>query len=147
MFSESEVEYLKTQRLARLATVSNKGQPDVVPVGFEFDGKYFWVGSGTQEIFLQTAKYFNVKNGNEKVALVIDDLLSTNPWKPRSIKIYGIAGVTEHDGRMGPGKYLRIIPKISWSMGLGQSDFDPETHTYKPSKGSWRVKTVHRDAK
>jgi pyridoxamine 5'-phosphate oxidase family protein len=45
MFSEPEVTYLKSQRLARIATVSKKGQPDVVPVGLEFDGNIFWVGS------------------------------------------------------------------------------------------------------
>ncbi|HEX9196809.1 MAG TPA: pyridoxamine 5'-phosphate oxidase family protein [Candidatus Bathyarchaeia archaeon] len=42
---------MKSQRLARIATVSNKGQPDVVPVGFEFDGQYFWVGSHSRDIF------------------------------------------------------------------------------------------------
>jgi len=72
MFSEAESQYLKSQRLARIATVSSKGQPDVVPVGFEFDGKYFWVGSHSQDIFHQTLKYHNVKNGNKLVALTID---------------------------------------------------------------------------
>ncbi len=52
MFSEPEVEYLKSQRLARIATVSSKGQPDVVPVAFEFDGKYFYVGSHSQAFFI-----------------------------------------------------------------------------------------------
>ena len=43
-FTEDEVAYLKSQPLARLATVDADGQPDVVPVGFEFDGTYFYVG-------------------------------------------------------------------------------------------------------
>jgi pyridoxamine 5'-phosphate oxidase family protein len=45
IFSHKEVEYLKSQRLASIATasVSSKEedrsiQPDVVPVGFDFDG-------------------------------------------------------------------------------------------------------------
>ncbi len=79
MFSEPEIQYLKSQRLARIATVSKKGQPDVVPVGFEFDGKYFYVGSHSQDIFHQTLKYKNVKNGNNLVALTIDDLGSIDP--------------------------------------------------------------------
>jgi pyridoxamine 5'-phosphate oxidase family protein len=49
MFSEREIEYLKSQRLARIATatvplVEKDGgtiQTDVVPVGFDFDGDYF----------------------------------------------------------------------------------------------------------
>jgi pyridoxamine 5'-phosphate oxidase family protein len=40
-FSDEEVAYLRSQRLARLATVAPDGQPDVVPVGFEFDGRSF----------------------------------------------------------------------------------------------------------
>ncbi len=98
--------------MARIATVSRKGQPDVVPVGFEFDGKYFWVGSHSQDIFHRTLKYHNVKNGNKSVALTIDDLESIDPWKPRLIKVYGIAEVLDHQGRFGPGKYLRVTPKI-----------------------------------
>ena len=89
MFSGPETQYLKSQRLARLATALNKGQPDVVPVGFEFYGKYFWVGSYSQDIFHGTLKYHNVKNGNKFVALTIDDLESIDPWKPRAIKVYG----------------------------------------------------------
>ena len=41
MFSSQEVAYLHTQRLARIATVSAHTQPDVAPVGFEFDGNAF----------------------------------------------------------------------------------------------------------
>jgi pyridoxamine 5'-phosphate oxidase family protein len=37
-FTEEEITYLRTQRLARIATVSADGQPDVAPVGYQFDG-------------------------------------------------------------------------------------------------------------
>jgi pyridoxamine 5'-phosphate oxidase family protein len=37
-FTEEEIAYLRSQPLARLATLDRDGQPDVVPVGFEFDG-------------------------------------------------------------------------------------------------------------
>jgi pyridoxamine 5'-phosphate oxidase family protein len=44
-FSDSEVAYLGgSQRLACLATVARDGQPDVVPVSFEFDGQRIYVG-------------------------------------------------------------------------------------------------------
>ncbi len=118
MFSEPEVKYLKSQRLTRFGTVSESGQPDVVPVSFEFDGTYFWVGSHSQDIFLRSHKYKNVKNGNNKVSLVIDDLVSVDPWKPRMIRIYGTAEVEDHSGMFGPGKYLKIKPKVSWSFGI-----------------------------
>jgi len=44
MFSDEEISYIKSQHLARLATVGPDGQPDVVPVGFDFDGTYFYCG-------------------------------------------------------------------------------------------------------
>jgi len=51
ILSQKEIEYLKTQRLARIATAAARSsderasiQPDVVPVGFDFDGNYFYVG-------------------------------------------------------------------------------------------------------
>ena len=134
MFSKTEVQYLKTQHLARIGTVSGKGQPDVVPVGFEFDGTYFWIGSHSQEIFHRTRKYLNVRNGNKLVALAIDDMESITPWKPRGVKVYGTAEAMEHDGQFGPGKYLRITPGISWAWGIEGLDV---------KEGDFRLKTVH----
>jgi hypothetical protein len=40
-FTQQEIDYIRTQRLARVATVGPDGQPDVVPVGFEYDGTHF----------------------------------------------------------------------------------------------------------
>lgn len=133
-YSPPEIEYLKSQRLARIATVSKKGQPEVVPVAFEFDGKYFYVGSHGQDIFLRTRKYKSVRDGNSRVGLVIDDLESVDPWKPRGIKLFGTAEVVEHDGMFGPGKYLRITPQTSWSWGIPG---------LKMKKGEWSHKTIH----
>jgi Pyridoxamine 5'-phosphate oxidase len=43
-FSDEEIAYLQSQPLTRLATVGPDGQPDVVPLAYEFDGRGFWVG-------------------------------------------------------------------------------------------------------
>ena len=115
MFTEKEVAYLKSQMLARLATVSETGQPDAVAVGFEFDGRHFYIGGYDLPA---TRKYKNIAAGHTRVALVIDDLVSVNPWSPRGIRIYGTAEIVEHKGRMGPGKYLRITPSVSWSGNI-----------------------------
>lgn len=37
-FTEKEVDYLRTQRLGRIATVGSDGKPHVVPVGFRLAG-------------------------------------------------------------------------------------------------------------
>jgi len=135
MFSKPEIDYLKYQLLARIATVNSDGQPDVVPVGLEFDGENFWIGSHDQDIFFRRIKYKNVKNGNKLVSLVIDDLESVDPWKPRCVKVYGLGEVMDHEGQFGKGKYLRVVPKISWSFGLPG---------LKPTKDSFRQKTIHK---
>jgi pyridoxamine 5'-phosphate oxidase family protein len=128
MFSEKELGYLKSQRLARISTVSPEDlQPDVSPVGFEFDGEYFYVGGIDLP---KTRKYKNVLK-NKKVALVIDDLETINPWAPRAVRIYGTADiVTRKGGYMDrahsssssssslPPSYIRIRPLKKWSWGV-----------------------------
>jgi pyridoxamine 5'-phosphate oxidase family protein len=114
-FNEEEVTYLRSQRLARLATVSPDGQPDVVPVGYEFDGTHLYIG-GLDPV--KTGKFRNVQAGNSKVAVVIDDLVSADPWTPRYMRIYGSAELVRRAGRFGPGAYMRVTPTISWSWNL-----------------------------
>jgi len=117
-FTEEEIAYLRSQMLARLATVSAEGQPDVVPVAFEFDGAGFWVGGNGPSI-AGTRKFRNVAAGNRNVALVVDDLVSFDPFIARSIRIYGVAGEpVDRTGMVGPGLYMRITPTISWSWNL-----------------------------
>lgn len=120
MFSEKEVAYIKAQRLARIATVSKKQQPDVAPVSFEFDGTYFYVGGRNNPA---TMKYRNVARGNGRVAIVFDDWESLTPWKPRSIKIHGTAELVKRNGQLGEGEYLRITPVVKWSMGVEEPAF------------------------
>ncbi len=138
-FSDPEIQYLKSQRLARIATASPQGIPDVSPVAFEFDETYFFVGSHSQEIFIRTKKYKNVRDGNQQIAIVIDDLESVQPWKPRGIKVNGTAEIVEHNGMFGPGKYLQITPIVSWSWGI-KSQYE------KAKEGAFFVKTLHSRA-
>ena len=132
MLSAQEIAYLKTQRLARFATASSKGEPEVSPVAFEYDGKDFYVGSHDQEIFFRTRRYKNIRNGNTRISMVIDDLESVDPWKPRGIKILGTAEIVKHKGIFGEGSYLCITPQISVSWGI-----EPAT------EGQWASKKVH----
>jgi pyridoxamine 5'-phosphate oxidase family protein len=115
MFSEQERAFLQSQLLARIATVATDGQPTVDAVGFEFDGKLFYVGGHR---FQASRKYKNVVAGNTKVSLIIDDLKSVQPWQPRGIKIHGIAEIVERNGHLGSGSYLAITPTVSWSWGV-----------------------------
>jgi pyridoxamine 5'-phosphate oxidase family protein len=132
-FTQKETEYLRSQRLARIATASSREegsiQPDVVPVGFDFDGEYFYV-SGMN--LLKSTKYKNVQK-NSRVALVIDDLNSVDPWEPRGIRIYGIADVISRQGGYmqrtdhPSAIYIRIKPLKKWSWGIDTPVFQRST--------------------
>jgi pyridoxamine 5'-phosphate oxidase family protein len=115
MFADKEITYFQSQPLARLATVSEDGQPDNVAVVFEYDGTYFYVGGIKPK---NSRKYKNLRAGQKKVALLIDDMESIKPWKPRGIRIYGTAELVERTGQFGPGTYMRITPEVSWSSDL-----------------------------
>jgi pyridoxamine 5'-phosphate oxidase family protein len=119
-FNEEEKAYLQTQPLARLATVSGVGQPDVVPVGFEFDGSAFYIGGMD---LLSTRKYRNVSRGSEKVALVIDDIVTVQPWTRRFVRVYGEASLVTRNTDSGSVDYLRIVPTMSWSWNLEGKPF------------------------
>jgi PPOX class F420-dependent enzyme/OxyR family protein len=68
-FTGEEIAYLRSQPLTRLATVGPDGQPDVVPLAFEFDRHGFWVGA-VGEAVAGTRKFRNVAAGDDRVALV-----------------------------------------------------------------------------
>lgn len=128
MFSEKEILYIKSQRLARIATVSAQMQPDVAAVGFEFDGEHFYVGGREQT---KTLKHKNVANGQTNVALVIDDLESSDGWKPRGIKIHGVAEIVERHGQLGFAPYLKVKPVKYWSWGIERPVFEEGKITMK----------------
>ena len=134
-FTEEEIAYLKSQPLARIATVGADDQPDVAPVGFEFDGTYFYVGGHAPE---KTRKYLNVQAGHAKVALVVDDMVSTSPWTPRFLRVYGTAELIERSGQFDSVHHLRITPDISWSWNLEGRPFSDDALQSGPRR------TVHR---
>lgn len=131
-FNEEEIAYMRSQRLARIATVAEDGQPDVSPVGFDFDGAHLFVGGGDP---VRTRKFRNVRSGNTKVAIVIDDVPCTDPWSPRYLRVYGEAELVERETAAGPRPYIRITPLLSWSCNLDG----------RPLTGDRSVRrTVHR---
>jgi pyridoxamine 5'-phosphate oxidase family protein len=134
-FTDEEIAYMRSQPIARVATVGASEQPDVVPLAFEFDGTYFWVG-GVGPSIAGTRKFRNINAGNTLVALVIDDLISLSPFIARAMRVYGYAErPVERVGMVGPGLYSRITPTISWSWNLAS---EPAGDTwYEPRR------TVH----
>ncbi len=114
-FTDAEVRYLSERRLGRLATVGKDGTPHVAPVGWSFDE-----GNGTIEVgghnFGRSKKYRDVARSG-RAAIVIDDLASVDPWRPRGIEVRGRAEVLDESPR------IRIHPERIVSWGLESDDF------------------------
>jgi pyridoxamine 5'-phosphate oxidase family protein len=117
--TERELEYLRTRRLGRLATVDAHGAPQNSPVGFFVDE-----GNGTIAIgglaMGATRKFRNVR-GNSYVALVVDDLASVSPWRVRGVEIRGRAEALSDVDPPRPGmsrEVIRITPDWIHSWGL-----------------------------
>lgn len=89
----AERAYLKSQPLARLATVDASGAPQNNPVGVFVDEETGDILIGGAAL-AKTRKFRNVK-ANPRVALVVDDLVSTDPWTVRGIEIRGTAVALE----------------------------------------------------
>lgn len=120
VFTEKELAYLRSQPLGRLATVAPDGQPDNAAVGFSIqdDGTIVVTGMNLAD----SRKGRNVADGNPKVAFIVDDLESVDPWRPRGIRIFGDAELVRDAGR----PYLRIAPSTSWSWDIEEPSMTPE---------------------
>jgi pyridoxamine 5'-phosphate oxidase family protein len=120
VFTPVEIAYLQSQRLGRLATVGPDGQPHVVPVGFRYNPELDTIDIGGHD-FAKRKKFRDVQR-NPRVAFVIDDIRSVNPWLVRGIEIRGEAQVVETGGKdIMPGfdpEMFRIRPKRIASWGL-----------------------------
>jgi pyridoxamine 5'-phosphate oxidase family protein len=120
-FMEAEIAYLKSQRIGRLATVGPDLQPHVVPVGFRYNPQEDAIEIGGHGGFTKRKKYHDVV-ANPRVACVVDDVPSVNPWTVRGVEIRGEAEILTTGGTaLGPGfdpEIFRIRPKriVSWGI-------------------------------
>jgi pyridoxamine 5'-phosphate oxidase family protein len=107
-FTEHELDYLKSQRLGRLATVSPAGQPQNAPVGFRYNPELDTIDIGGR-FMSRSKKYRNVLKQN-LVAFVVDDVLP--PWKPRGVEVRGIAEAVPTGGEKIFGESYEADPAI-----------------------------------
>ncbi|HZU60555.1 MAG TPA: PPOX class F420-dependent oxidoreductase [Solirubrobacteraceae bacterium] len=117
VFTQAELGYLTGgRRLGRLATVGADGTPHVVPVGWIYNAARDAIDIGGHEL-VQSKKFRDVARTG-RAAIVIDDLASTEPWRPRAIEIRGRAQAISL-----PTPLIRIYPEriISWGLAQGRS--------------------------
>jgi pyridoxamine 5'-phosphate oxidase family protein len=88
-FSPAVIAYLDSQLVGRLATSDADGRPHVVPVSFRFNAELNAVESGGFHV--DTSKRFRNVQANPWAAIVIDDIVSVDPWTPRMVAIRGRA--------------------------------------------------------
>jgi pyridoxamine 5'-phosphate oxidase family protein len=128
LFTQAEIDYMKTQRLGRLATAQPDGTLQVSPVGFHYDAGLAVIDISGHNM-AASRKYRNVAD-NGRVAFVIDDIASVRPWRVRCLEIRGVASAV--DAAPGAEAIIRIHPRRIISFGLDDPDVDP--HLLVPHK-------------
>lgn len=125
-FKPHELDFLRSAVLGRLATVDPHGAPQNSPVGFTYNDEL-----GTIDIagyrMSASRKYRNLAHNN-KVAFVVDDIASRDPWRVRCLEIRGTAEqatvASDPDGQLDPA-IIRVTPRRIISFGIDDQDTDP----------------------
>ena len=117
-FTQSELDYLgerRPERLGRIATVGKDGTPHVVPVGWRLNPELDAIEIGGMNL-AGTKKFRDVRRTG-RASIVIDDLKSVDPWRPRGIEIRGSA-----DAIRGDRPLIRLHPEriVSWGLESGE---------------------------
>jgi pyridoxamine 5'-phosphate oxidase family protein len=118
-FSDAELAYLATQRLGRLATVDSGGAPQNSPVGFRYNSELGTIDIGGHS--MGASRKFRNLAGNSRVAFVIDDIASYQPWRVRCVEIRGHAeALTDQEPPMAgtSREIIRVHPDRIISFGL-----------------------------
>jgi pyridoxamine 5'-phosphate oxidase family protein len=83
----------------------------VVPVGFRYEPAHDSIDVHGHDLE-RTKKYRDVERTG-RASIVIDDLASTDPWRPRGVEVRGRAEVVS-----SPRPLIRIHPERIMSWGL-----------------------------
>jgi len=131
-FTDLEIAYLHGQRLGRLATSREDGTLQASPVGFRYNAELGTVDIGGFNME-RSWKYRNVA-ANGRVAFVVDDIASVDPWRVRCLEIRGrgeavLAPADSAYGTTDP--IIRIHPERIIGFGLDQPDVEP--HRLRPN--------------
>jgi pyridoxamine 5'-phosphate oxidase family protein len=117
VFTAAELEYMRGgSQLGRIATVGADGTPHVVPVGWIYNAARDTIDVGGRE--LQRTKKFRDVARAGRVAIVIDDVESADPWRPRGIEVRG-----RGEAIPLPTPLIRVHPEriVTWGLAGGRS--------------------------
>jgi pyridoxamine 5'-phosphate oxidase family protein len=118
VFTDAELRYLagEGRRLARVATVGEDGTPHVVPAGYTYRAEHDAIDIGGHD-FQRTKKFHDVARSG-RAAVVVDDIVSVDPWHVRGIEVRGRA-----EALRDPHPLIRIHPEriVSWGLDSGRA--------------------------
>jgi len=117
--SADVVAYLSSQRLGRLATVDANGAPQNNPVGFRYNADLGTIDVGGRN--MGASRKFRNLAANPKVAFVVDDIASVQPWRVRCVEIRGHGEALRDQVPYMAGmsaEIIRIYPDRVISFGL-----------------------------
>ena len=122
-FKSHELDFLRGADLGRLATIQPDGTPQNSPVGFTYNEEL-----GTIDIagyrMSKSQKFRNIARNN-KVAFVVDDITSRDPWRVRCLEIRG-TGVLRNrfDAR---AQKRRVLNEFAQAESAQSLDHEPKT--------------------
>jgi len=135
-FTEQEIAYLRGQRLGRLATVNAQGEPHLTAVGFIYNPELDTIDIGGRRGGFGTSKKFRDAQANDKVAFIVDDVLTGEDgksWQPRTLEIRGRAEAHATGGeQLQQGfdpAFIRIFPARIVSFGINEASYKPDSRS------------------
>ena len=120
---------MRATQLGRLATVQPNGTPQVSPVGFSYNEELDTIDIAGYRMSA-SQKYRNLAHNN-KVAFVVDDIASRDPWRVRCLEIRGTAEQAETAPTKGAADdhldsaIIRITPRRIISFGIDDQETEP----------------------
>lgn len=134
-FTQAEIEYLRDQRVGRLATLGPGNRPQLTPVGVFYDpATQTVVVAGHAGSSMITSQKFRNARERPEVAFLVDDLISVDPFLPRALEIRGYAETAdEGGGELGAritdampfdSAFIRIHPRRILSRGIDSDAFE-----------------------
>ena len=132
-FKSHEIEYLRRADLGRLATIQRDGTPQNSPVGFTYNEQLGTIDIAGYQMS-RSQKYRNIAH-NDRVAFVVDDIASREPWRVRCLEIRGTAEqavIAPSQGAAGDHldtAIIRVTPTRIISFGIDDQDTEPHQLT------------------
>jgi len=142
-FTRTELDYLAAQTLGRLATVQPDETLQISPVGFHYNAETATIDIGGYDM-AASRKFRNVAD-NGRVAFVVDDIISSDPWRVRCLEIRGHAEAIDTPANAAvelDGEIIRVHPKRIISFGIDEPDLDP--HQLTPNNHDVAKPPKHR---